>query len=412
MNNTAYITKPNKKDVERFLNQDLFTGLSDSVIQKIFAKCKILQLEQGDIALSPGEANHYLYLVLSGSLLVFLDEIESKSSFTIQEGEYIGEMSIIEGHVTSAYVVAKEKCRLIEIHEDLFWDEIASHRRVLRNMLTLFSQRIRKQNEVTKAAIEKQLRYEHLQQDLAAAGKIQANILPQESPLFPDYPQIDVCAIMKPAREVGGDFYDAFAIDDEHICIAVGDVSGKGLPSAMFMVRVITLLRMSLVKKKNFKSVMSKVNRLLCKNNHECNFVTIFLGMLNVKTGQLKYFNGGHNAPFIAKADRPFDLLAMPSGTLLGFSEQVVYDLAEIQLAANDTIVLYTDGITEAQNHKQELFGIERARVVLNEADANNVHDLVKQMRKQVKKFSKKIPQSDDITLLALRYHGDISLDE
>ncbi len=395
------------KDFTDFASHILVEGIPNKALRKIFSKCTLCDLEKGDILLSPGEINQHLYLILTGSFLVFLNEIGSRSSFKISEGEYLGEMSVIEETETSAFVVANEESRLVGIPRDIFWDQIATYPTAMRNMLKIFSQRMRNQNKVTQKAFENQLHFEHLQKEIKAAAKIQASILPEDNPLFPEFPQVEAFALMKPAQQVGGDFYDAFDIDDDHVCIAIGDVSGKGLASALFMVRTSTLLRMSLLKKKNFKSVVSRVNKMLTQNNKECNFVTLFVGMLNVKTGILKYFNGGHNAPFVSHNGQPFELLPLPAGVLLGYSDQVEYDIAEAQLSAGDTIILYTDGITEAESRKHTYFSTERALELVNEIGSQKPPSIyVKQLRKAVAKFSKKMPQSDDITLLALTYHG------
>lgn len=399
---------PAAKDIQLFLDDDLFRDVPKAHLEDVFSRCPVLELDSGEILLSPGEENHHLYLLLSGELLVYIDAIGSGSSFTLEAGEYTGEMSIIDDDVPSAFVVAEMPSRVLQIHEDLFWEEIAKYRSVLRHMLHRFSQRMRNQISLTVSSLEQQLRYEHLQRELEAAGKIQANILPQQTPLFPDHPQVDVCAKMAPAQQVSGDFYDAFPIDDDHICIAVGDVSGKGLPAALFMVRVVTLLRMSMLKRRNFNSVLPRINALLSENNPECNFVTIFLGMLNVKNGRLQYLNGGHNPPFIARNGQPFAPLPMPQGALLGFSDQATYDSAEIMLQPDDTLLLYTDGITEAENVQSEFFLEEKALHVLNQLKSTaTVDEIVNKLYKAVSQFSKGVPPSDDMTLLALRFFGN-----
>jgi sigma-B regulation protein RsbU (phosphoserine phosphatase) len=267
---------------------------------------------------------------------------------------------------------------------------------------------MRKQNEVTRRVGEQQLKYEHLQRELAAAGNIQANILPQEFPLFPDHPQVDVFALMEPARHVGGDFYDAFALDDDHIYVAVGDVSGKGLPAALFMVRAITLLRMTLSKKKKFHTVLPKLNEMLCENNKDFTFLTVMVAMLNVKTGALHLVNGGHNAPLLAAGERPFTPLPVPKGALLGVSEKVLFEVAEYQLNPGDTLFLYTDGVTECENERQHFFSVGQMQAVLNTAvPPRTPHALITQLRQALHDFSQGVPQSDDITMLALTYLGD-----
>ena len=386
----------------------LFSGLPTQALHELLAQCPVIFLSKGKILLSPGTANHHLYLLLTGHLLVYLDAVDSPTSFHIEPGEFIGEMSIIEERETSAYVVAHQNSRLVAIHEDQFWGKVGCYPEAMRSMLKMFSERMRKQNEITRLANEKQLKYELLQRELAAAGNIQANILPQEFPLFPEHLQVDAFALMEPARQVGGDFYDAFALDDDHICVAVGDVSGKGLPAALFMVRAITLLRLTLSKKKRFPTILPRMNELLCENNKDFTFLTLMVAMLNVKTGALHIVNGGHNAPLLAADKRLFTPLPIPKGALLGVSETVVYEMAEYQLNPGDTLFLYTDGVTECENEQQQFFSVERMQAVLNTVvPPYTPHNLIIHLRQALQDFARDVAQSDDITMLALTYLGD-----
>jgi phosphoserine phosphatase RsbU/P len=396
------------EDLTLLLGHQLFSGLPEQAILELLTSCPIIFLNKGDVLLSPGIENHHLYLLLAGHLRIYLDAVDSPTSFHIEPGEFIGEMSIIEQRKTSAYVVAHETSRLVAIHEDQFWGKVGSFPGAMRTMLRMFSERMRKQNEVTRRVGEQQLKYEHLQRELAAAGNIQANILPQEFPLFPDHPQVDVFALMEPARHVGGDFYDAFALDDEHIYVAVGDVSGKGLPAALFMVRAITLLRMTLSKKKKFHTVLPKMNEMLCENNKDFTFLTLVVAMLNVKTGALHIVNGGHNAPLLAAGERPFTPLPVPKGALLGVSEKITFEVAEYQLNPGDTLFLYTDGVTECENERQNFFSVDQMQAVLNmTVPPHTPLTLITQLRQSLQKFAQGVPQSDDITMLALTYLGD-----
>ena len=211
---------------------------------------------------------------------------------------------------------------------------------------------------------------------------------------------------MEPAKEVGGDFFDAFALDNDNIYIAIGDVSGKGMPAALFMVRVITLLRMGISNEATFGAVLPMVNQMLCQNNEDCMFVSLFVGLLNVKTGHLTYMNGGHNRPFFARSGNPFELLDVPRSLVLGLHDQSVYDVAELTLKPGDTLVLYTDGVTEAENTDQAYFAIDRTTAVLNKSAKKDMTNLVQTLQAAVVEFSNGAPQSDDITLLALRYQG------
>ncbi len=403
---TRAVTNDGSSGYKLLLNHKLFQQIPPDMVEAVLAESFVKRAPKGQVIISPGEENHNLYLLVSGLLNVNLDTADSQLNLPIEPGECVGEMSIIEGGLTSAFVVAQKDSKLIVIPENVFWDKFIHTPGGVKNLLQVLSARMRKDNELVLQSLEEKLRYEHLQKELETAGKIQASLLPTNIPLLPDHPQADVCAFIKPAKEVGGDFYDAFALDKEHICIAIGDVSGKGMPAALFMVRVLTLLRMSLLKDHhNFESVVPAVNQMLCQNNEECMFATLFVGILNVTTGKLTYVNGGHNAPFFSTGGSPFSLLEMPKGILVGVHEGAKYRVGELNFKPGDTLVLYTDGVTEAENPHKELFTKERACKTLQAVSRDkDITLIVKQMEEAILKFAKGQPQSDDITMLALRY--------
>ncbi|MCB0193329.1 MAG: SpoIIE family protein phosphatase [Anaerolineae bacterium] len=393
-------------DFTSLAKHKLFRDLPLSLIEILLTECPARTLAPGEVLIAPKQENHQLYLVMSGCLQVSLDTADSTIGFSIEAGECIGEMSIIEERRTSAYVIAEEACHLLVLTEEIFWNKLMREPAAVRNMLKMLSKRMRNHNEVTLQTLEQQLRYEHLQKELEAAGKIQANILPKKMPLFPNHPQVDVFATMEPAKEVGGDFFDAFALDNDNIYIAIGDVSGKGMPAALFMVRVITLLRMGISDEAAFGAVLPMVNRMLCQNNEDCMFVSLFIGLLNVTTGRLTYMNGGHNRPFFARSGDAFELLDVPRSLVLGLRENMIYDVAELVLKPGDTLVLYTDGVTEAENPERDFFEVEGAAAVLNQCAKKDMTSMVEALKTAVTDFSAGAPQSDDITLLALRYQG------
>lgn len=388
---------------------NLFDKIPYPLLEPVLAECSLQQLRKGDILISPGQENHSLYLLVSGQLQVYLDKTGSRFSFPIAPGECIGEMSLIEERRTSAFVIAEEDSSLIVVPEDIFWNKFIHLPNAVRNLLRVLTNRTRKDNEVIRQSLEQQLRYEHLQKELKAAGSIQAAILPQETPLLPDHPQVDICAMIEPAKEVGGDFFDVLALDKNRIYLAIGDVSGKGMPAALFMVRAMTLLRMSLSKDTPFESMLPTVNRLLCENNDESMFVTMFAGLFDVTSGTLTYMNAGHNPPFFSSKGSPFDLMDLPKGMVLGINEAAHYEVARRTLQPGDRLVLYTDGVTEAQNPRHEFYSVSRACDTLQEASAgDDIIMAVKALSASVSHFSKGVPQSDDITILALRYRGNI----
>jgi sigma-B regulation protein RsbU (phosphoserine phosphatase) len=252
------------------------------------------------------------------------------------------------------------------------------------------------------------VRYEHLQRELKSAAKIQTSILPSARPLLPNHPRIKVHALMRPAREVGGDFFDAIAIDDHSVCVAVGDVCGKGMPAALFMVRVITLLRMCVLQQKNPADILPAVNQLLYEANDEAMFVTLAAAIVDTRAGRLTYLNGGHNPPFLALNGQPFEIWTPPTAALLGFDPQATFSATEMTLQPGDTLVIYSDGVPEAENMGLQQFTVERAAEALTRSAAKgDVVELVEGLAASVTSFAGEREQSDDITILALRYEGD-----
>ncbi len=408
-NHTKVNTIPftSSSDYDALAEHKLFRDIPRQFLESLLAECQMQEIQKDEVLISPGEENHHLYLLLSGRLQVCLDTADSNLSFSIEPGECIGEMSVIEERLTSAYVSAEEASRMLVLPKEIFWEKFVCLPEAVRNLLQVLSRRMRRHNQVTLQTLEQQLRYEHLQKELEAAGKIQANILPKKEPLFPRHPQVDVFAMMEAAKVVGGDFFDAFALDNRHIYIAIGDVSGKGMPAALFMVRVMTLLRMSVVNEAAFGSVLPTVNRMLCENNDDCMFVTLFVGVLDVFSGKLTYMNGGHNPPFLAREGHDFEPLAVPKGLLLGVNEAAPYTVAELTLGYNDTLVLYTDGVTEAENAQKEFFSGQRTADILNARVQPDMKSLVNTLHTAILDFAAGVPQADDITMLALRYRGD-----
>ncbi len=407
MSSAEISTELSSKDNE-ISHYNLFHDIPYDLLEPVLADCSVQHLQKDEILITPDQENHNLYLLISGRLQVYLDSADAQISFPIERGECIGEMSLIEDRKTSAFVVAQEDCSLIVMPKDIFWDKFIYLPRAIKNLLLVLINRTRKDNEVIRQSMEKQFQLELLQKELEAAGQIQANILPQGIPLFPDQPQVDVCAMMEPAKEVGGDFYDAFALDKDRICIAIGDVSGKGMPAALFMVRIITLLRMTVSQDGPFETVLPTLNQTLCENNDDCMFVTLFVGVFDVKTGTLTYLNAGHNPPFYSTKGGPFNLIDLPKGILLGISETARYEVATLMMQPDDMLVLYTDGVTEAENPQHEFYSVDRACQTLQTVSGNDdITSVVKALSDSVAYFAKGLPQADDITILALRYRGE-----
>ncbi len=382
----------------------LFKGFTPDEIAGILAVCEIKTLSSGETLISPGIHNNTLFVLLDGGLKVILEKNGAQISISIPPGECLGEMSLVLGSPTSAMVVVHETSNILFIPEEVFWNKLAATRPGVRNLMSLLAMRLSKNNQSLIKEIEEQLKYKHLEKELETAGKIQANILPDGASLFPRHPEVDVYALLNQARDVGGDFYDALALDRDHLYFAIGDASGKGMPAALFMMRTITSLRSMVISDPDFENVIPAVNKMLCKNNDDMMFVSLFAGVLNVRTGVFRYINGGHNPPFISINGGDFELLDVPTGTVLGVLEGIQFSLSTIEMNPGDTLVLYTDGVTEATRADQTIFDVDRTQIALNQSTHNSMKELVHSLEISVNEFVSNAPQHDDLTLLALRY--------
>jgi len=246
-----------------------------------------------------------------------------------------------------------------------------------------------------------------IQQDLQTAREIQQAILPKVFPPFPERSEFSIFASMIAAKEVGGDFFDFFMIDNERLGFVIGDVSGKGVTAAIFMAVSRTLIRATGLKGISTNECMNYVNRLLCNESVSCMFVTVFYGILNTTTGVVEYVNAGHNPPYILSGNE-VRKVEMTNDTILGCLEDVIYHSKKAQLIPGDMLLLYTDGVTEAFNIHDELYGEERLENYLKSHMDHPLEDVIKDSIKDVTEFSSGIPQSDDITLMAIKYIGRV----
>lgn len=243
---------------------------------------------------------------------------------------------------------------------------------------------------------------ERIGAELGVATQIQASMLPCIFPAFPDRPEIDIYASMRPAKEVGGDFYDFFWVDDDHLALVMADVSGKGVPAALFMVIAKTLLKNVSQTGLSPKAVLEKVNNQLCVGNDAEMFVTVWLGILDISTGNMICSNAGHEYPALKRADGPYELIRDKHGFVLAGMENSHYTEYELQLNPGDKLFLYTDGVAEATDADEELYGTDRMLAALNQSAEADCETLLHAMQADIDAFVAEAPQFDDITMLSL----------
>jgi len=243
-------------------------------------------------------------------------------------------------------------------------------------------------------------------EEMEAAAAIQQSILPGPLPLGAAEHRIDLHADMHPAREIGGDFYDYFMLDERRLVVTIADVSGKGIPAALFMAVSRTVMR-NAPAETDMAQRMRDANRLLATGNTACMFVTMFSGVLDLETGRLRYCNAGHNSPYLLRSGGGRDLLK-PTGIPFGIDPDRSYTIAETVLASGDTLFMFTDGITEAFNPAGDIFGEARLETVLDREGGIGATELVEKVIGATAEFAAGAEQSDDITCLALVYRGAI----
>ena len=266
-----------------------------------------------------------------------------------------------------------------------------------------FSVILRDQNE----QYEKQrMERSRLDTELSMASSIQADMLPNIFPAYPDRSEFDIYASMDPAKEVGGDFYDYFFVDDDHLAIVIADVSGKGVPAALFMMISKILVQNCAMTSHGVKATLEAVNRQICANNREEMFVTVWLGILEISTGKLSAANAGHEYPAMRHPDGLFELVKDKHGFVIGGMDGVKYREYELRMTPGSKLFLYTDGVPEATDANQELFGTDRMLEALNSDPDAAPADILKNVRSAVDSFVKDAEQFDDLTMLCVEYKG------
>ena len=270
--------------------------------------------------------------------------------------------------------------------------------------LSLTIEKAIEQISYIKAMQQEHIQLESIKGDLAVAREIQQAILPRIIPPFPENAhQIDIAASMEAAKDVGGDFYDFFRIDEDHIGFVIADVSGKGVPAAIFMAVCRTLIRATGIKGGAPSECITYTNDLMVEESVSDMFVTVFYGIYNLKSGEVVYTNAGHNPPYVVKADGSIKNLPLSKNLVTGIVEGYQYTEETLQLEHGDTLLLYTDGVTEAIDTESKEYGEERLKNLLRQSAQASCQELIDMVKADVKSFAGDEEQSDDITLLAIK---------
>ena len=360
-----------------------------------------LLLEATDlVAFEPGEdivtydasADDGMYIILEGKTRVFAP---NGAMISEQEaGDVVGELALISGGKRKATVRAATAVTCAHLSKPVFEGLAESNKKVYGAFLELLY------TKTTKIVVER----ERMRSELEIAAKIQSGYLTKSFGRFNKMQNVRITARMKPAKEVGGDFYDVFQIDENRLCFLIADVSGKGVPASLFMTVAKTHVKNYMSLDMPLAEMAERVNNRLNENNEEELFVTFYICVLDVQNHTLSFVNGGHNKPCISRAGGPFEMLDCHADFVFGIMEDMPYREQRIQLMPGDKFYMYTDGVTEAFNDKDEMFGDARLLDTLNKHMdiADNQEALVDIMYEEIHAFANGAEQSDDITMVYL----------
>ena len=381
----------------------LFQQADPRDLAEALSYCDVLLLPAGTPLLRAGEANRNVFILLSGKLIAQLGDDESPdTAIEISAGECIGELSAIDGKPISALVRADTDVRVLKLDREVFWNRLMLLRGVAENLMTTLTERMRRSNVKALALQRERLELKHLKKELEVARQLQASMLPLQRPLFPGRSDIEACGFMESASKVGGDLFDAFFVDSRTLFVCIGDVSGHGIAAALFMVRVIGLLRILAMDTMQPEEILETLNDRLCIGNDANLFVTLFCGFLDVQSGSFVYSNGGHCAPMVC-ARRDAALLPVPKGRLLGAASGRRYASMQRELAVGETLFCYTDGVTEAENPAGVQFSEEHCLDLLRHGAQSELPTLLDSLHAKVLGHTGSTELADDCTMLALR---------
>lgn len=396
---------PERRTTHSLNESALFHGTPGEIVDEIIARCELRSCKAQEVLFAAGEHHRCVLLAVQGHLEVHLDGPGSPMYVDLGPGECVGELSVADGKPISAWVVAGTDCKVLVIPEPVFVDRVLAVPTIARNLVVILSERMRRSNLQIVARTRAAVELEALQRELAIAREIQASMLPT-APLFPSNAGIRGHGYMRAAQQVGGDFYDAFLLSDGRAFLAVGDVCNKGTPAALFMVRTLTILRSeaSAVEtdtERHLARLAARCNDLLTQSNDAQQFVTVFCAIVDPKSRTMHYVSMGHCPPLLRIPGGEVRLIATPRNPLAGIVPGLNFSVGSMKLSAGALVVLYTDGVTEAENADGAMFDERALLDVIAALPDTDVDSCVERIVAAVDQFSAGHPQSDDITLLS-----------
>ena len=368
-------------------------GHMDEASRQLLEAMDRIRFDTGeDIVRAGDSAEDGMYIILDGRVKVL--DLNGRLINEMEAGEVIGEMALIKDSTRAATVRADGPVDCAHISKGLFEQIAEKNKSVYGALLDLLY------TKTTRIVRER----ERNRSELEIAARIQTGYLPKDFSPFQDMPHIRTTARMRPARGVGGDFYDMFKIDDHRLGFVVADVSGKGIPAALFMVLSKAYIKNYMRLDMPLDQMAVQVNNQLCENNEEELFVTCFICVLDTESGELTYVNAGHNRPAVSRKGGAFQFLECPADVPFGIMEGMTYRLQKDRLEQGDRIYLYTDGVTEAFNEDEQMFSDKRLLEALNRKTGleDDPESFVSYLYQEVEDFTGNALRSDDITMLYL----------
>lgn len=378
--------------IQEFFKIDLSKGIAEGTRILLEAMQEVNIPAGKDVVTYGANSDDGMYIIIEGVTEV----LSSEGSLinTLSVGDFIGELGLINDDTRGATVRAKTQVCCANISKSLFEEIASKNRKIYGTFMNMLY------TKTTKLVTEQ----ERIKADLAVATRIQEACLEHDFTDFNKLPHLKITARTRPAKEVGGDFYDIFWIDEKHLCFLIADVSGKGIPAALFMTMAKTHLKNYATLGLPLSEVVDRANRQLCYKNEEHMFVTAFVCVFDVETNEVTFVNAGHNPPFIVKKDGSFEMIKCKANMVLGMIADLPIPFMEqkLEFREGEALYLYTDGVTEALNPEKELLGDDRCREMLNKhlELAGKQESFMDAMYQEVDDFANGEMQADDITMV------------
>ncbi len=397
-----------------------FTALPSDELDRLVAELDVVNLSSGDILFREGDPGEHLYVVVSGELEILMapDTDDELLLNILHEGEYLGEMSLIQpgGHRTAS-ARARGNVVLLSMNRQQFKELVEHHPEMSAAMVNVLSQRLDNTNVSTfrdlteknrqlqqafdelKAAQEQLIEKERLERELKVAADIQMSILPDR---LPRHERFDFGGRILPARQVGGDFYDIFVLDQDRFGVLIGDVADKGVPSAIFMARAHALIIAEADTGISPGDVLRRANRHITRLEKSTQFVTALYGVLDTRHGEFSYARAGHEPPLLLNSQGEVNRLPHQPGMALGLWERIALDECTISLPRDSLLVLFTDGMTDCRNPKGEPFGLERIKMTMAGLWNETAQSSCDRLFDTLMMYQSGSKQDDDVTLVAI----------